>query len=211
MIQYLKEACVGNLQEAIIAEEKGADRLELCAHLEVGGTTPSEELILQAQQLLNIPLRIMIRPRGGDFVYSAEELEQMKAEIEFCKKAGVEAVVFGVLKPDNSLDLDKMAALAEVAAPLKVVVHKAIDLTPNPVAAAEQLCRIPQIVTILTSGGKPTAHEGREVLKRMMQTCGDRIEIMPGGKVSEDNVEALHQELGATAYHGKLIVGDLNS
>lgn len=209
MKQYIREACVGNLKEAITAEMKGADRLELCAHLEVGGTTPSRELILQAKQQLNIPLRIMIRPRGGDFVYSSEELEQMKADIEFCKKVGVEAVVFGILKPDNSLDLEKMTALCGAAAPLKVVVHKAIDLTPDPVAAAEQLCQIPQIVTVLTSGGHPTAHEGREVLKQMMNICDGKIEVMPGGKVSAENVEALHRELATTAYHGKLIVGDL--
>lgn len=208
MTNYIKEACVGNLQESLKAEEKGANRLELCANLEVGGTTPSEELILQARQLLNIPLRIMIRPRGGDFIYSEKELEEMKVSIEFCKKAGVEAVVFGILKPDNTLDLERMTELAQLAAPLKVVVHKAIDLTPDPVAAIEGLCRIEGIATVLTSGGKPTAFEGRETLTQMMQSCG-KIEVMPGGKVSEDNVEALHRELGTTAYHGKLIVGSL--
>ena len=209
MNNFIKEACVGNLQESLRAEEKGADRLELCANLEVGGTTPSEELILQAKQQVTIPLRIMIRPRGGDFVYSEAELEEMRTSIKFCKKAGVEAVVFGILKPDNSLNIEEMAELARLAAPLKVVIHKAIDLTPDPVAAMESLKTIEEVATVLTSGGKPTAFEGRENLKKMLEIGGRKIEIMPGGKVSEANVEELHHILNARAYHGKLIVGDL--
>src|SRR5690606_31490145 len=156
----IKEACVGDLKESIIAEKKGADRLELCAELHLGGTTPPEELILQAKQQVKIPLRIMIRPRGGNFIYSKAELAEMRNSIEFCKKAGVEAVVFGILKEDNSLDLEAISELAALAQPLKVVVHKAIDLTPDPLEAAKELCRIGKIDTILTSGGKPTAFEG---------------------------------------------------
>lgn len=210
MKNLLKEACVGNLKEAINAEKQGADRLELCAELHLGGTTPSEELILQAKQQLHIPLRIMIRPRGGDFVYTEEELQEMRASIEFCKSAGVEAVVFGILDKENQLDLPRISELARLAQPLKVVIHKAIDLTPDPLEAAKQLCRIEEIDTILTSGGQPTAFEGREVLQRMIDSCGEKLEIMPGGKVSHSNLKELHGLLGAKAYHGKLIVGDLD-
>lgn len=205
----IKEACVGDLKESIIAEKKGADRLELCAELHLGGTTPSEELILQAKQQVKIPLRIMIRPRGGNFIYSEAELAEMRNSIEFCKKAGVEAVVFGILKEDNILDLEAISELAALAQPLKVVVHKAIDLTPDPLEAAKELCRIGKIDTILTSGGKPTAFEGKEVLRQMIDSCGKELEIMPAGKVSEENLEELHLLLGAQAYHGKLIVGSL--
>ena len=210
MKNLIKEACVGNLEEAINAEKQGADRLELCAELHLGGTTPSEELILQAKQQLHIPLRIMIRPRGGDFVYTEKELQEMRASIEFCKSAGVEAVVFGILDKENQLDLPRISELARLAQPLKVVIHKAIDLTPDPLEAAKQLCRIEEIDTILTSGGQPTAFEGREVLQQMMQSCGEKLEIMPGGKVSHSNLEDLHGLLGAKAYHGKLIVGNLD-
>ncbi len=209
MKNIIKEACVGNLNEAIKAEKQGADRLELCAELHLGGTTPSEELILQAKQRVHIPLRIMIRPRGGDFVYSEEELQEMRASIEFCKTAGVEAVVFGILDKDNRLDLEKISELARLAQPLKVVVHKAIDLTPDPLEAAKALYELEGIDTILTSGGQPTAFEGKEVLQQMIECCGDKIQIMPGGKVSEDNLEQLNDLLGAKAYHGKLIVGSL--
>lgn len=210
MKKLIKEACVGNLEEAINAEKQGADRLELCAELHLGGTTPSEELILQAQQQLHIPLRIMIRPRGGDFVYTEQELQEMRASIEFCKRAKVEAVVFGILDEKNRLDLPRISELARLAQPLKVVIHKAIDLTPDPLEAAKQLCKIEEIDTILTSGGKPTAFEGREVLQQMMESCGEKLEIMPGGKVSHSNLEDLHGLLGAKAYHGKLIVGNLD-
>ena len=210
MKNLIKEACVGNLEEAINAEKQGADRLELCAELHLGGTTPSEELILQAKQQLHIPLRIMIRPRGGDFVYTEKELQEMRASIEFCKSAGVEAVVFGILDEENQLDLARISELARLAQPLKVVIHKAIDLTPDPLEAAKQLCEIEEIDTILTSGGQPTAFEGREVLQRMIDSCGEKQEIMPGGKVSSANLEELHGLLGAKAYHGKLIVGNLD-
>lgn len=209
MNQYIKEACVGSLEEAIAAEKNGADRIELCAELHIGGTTPSLELIRQAKERLNIPIRVMIRPRGGDFTYSAEELEVMEESIEVCKAIGVEAVVFGVLDTNRQLDLVQISRLTNSAKPLKVVVHKAIDVTPDPVAALQSLCTIEGIDTVLTSGGGETAFQGAENLKEMLKIGGTDLEVMPAGKVSEENLEELHQLLGARAYHGKKIVGEL--
>jgi len=200
---------VENLHQALKAEKNGADRIELCAHLQLDGLTPSKELIIEAKQKLKLPVRVMIRPRGGDFVYSEEELETMKASIEFCKTIGVEGVVFGILERDNRLNLKEIEKLANFAKPLKVVVHKAIDKTPNPLEALRKLAYIEGITTVLTSGGKKTAFEGKEILKDMLKICRNQIEVMPAGKITNNNIQELHQYLGAKAYHGKCIAGSL--
>lgn len=207
---YLKEACVGTLQESINAEKRGADRIELCANLEVGGTTPSENLIEAAKQKLTIPIRVMIRPRGGDFIYTEEELLEMQAQIQHCKKIGVDAVVFGVLKRDHTLDLENISKLASLAQPLKVVIHKAIDETPDILKATKDLSEIKEIDTILSSGGKATAVEGKGVLREMSEIAKDRLQIMPAGDVSNQNLEILHAAMDAKVYHGKRIVGSLD-
>ena len=198
-----------NLKQAIQAEKNGADRIELCDRLDLGGTTPSQSLIEQAHEKLNIPIRVMIRPRGGDFVYSKEELREMLTAIEYCKTLGVEGVVFGILDKENHLVLDQLSLLIEASLQMKVVIHKAIDLTPDPVAATEQLLNLPGISTILSSGGRETAYQGRENLKAMIALAGQHFEIMPGGKVTRANLEELHALLGARAYHGKKIVGNI--
>lgn len=209
MTDFVKEACVENLSQAINAEKKGADRIELCAHLKVGGTTPSRNLIMDAYQNLDIPIRVMIRPRGGKFHYSDEEIRQMKYSIDVCKEIGVEGVVFGILKEDLSLDLKKTRDLIQYAKPLQVVIHKAIDATPDPVKSFKELLTLEGITTVLTSGGQPTAQDGKENLKKMIEISAGRIEVMPGGKVTFKNLGDLHRLLGTTAYHGKRIVGNL--
>ncbi len=207
-MRYIKEACVENLNEAIRAEQLGANRIELCDNLKEGGTTPSFELIQQAIAHLKIPIRVMIRPRAGNFCYSDSELETMQAQIEECKKLKLEAVVFGILNTDNTLDISSIKKLAQKAYPLKVVIHKAIDETPDILQACEELILTGQITTILTSGGKTTAEEGLAILKSLIDLADDKIEIMPAGKITETNVDQLHDYLNARAYHGKLIVGE---
>lgn len=206
---YTKEACVETLSEAIKAEKQGADRIELCANLDVGGTTPSFELIQEAKAKLSIPIRVMIRPRGGDFYYSDSEIESMQSQIEICKKLNVEAVVFGVSNLDKTLNIESIKKLALKAYPLKVVIHKAIDETPDISLACKSLISTEQITTILTSGGKDTAEENLVFLKSLIDLAGDKIEIMPAGKITDKNIEKLHVFLKARAYHGKLIVGSL--
>jgi copper homeostasis protein len=206
---YTKEACVENLNEAIKAEQLGADRIELCANLNVGGTTPAFELIQEVKTKLSIPIRVMIRPRGGDFIYSNAEIECMMTQIEYCKKLKIEAVVFGILNSDKTLDITSIKKLAQKAYPLKVVIHKAIDETPDILQACKDLISTEQITTILTSGGKETAEEGLQILKSLVDLAGNKIEIMPAGKITDTNIEKLHDYLNARAYHGKRIVGEL--
>lgn len=209
MSKYIKEACVENLSQVVQAKKRGADRIELCDRLDLDGTTPSRQLIVSAKET-GIPVRVMIRPRGGNFVYTEEELIQMIVSIEFCKKAEVEGVVFGILKNDNRLDYQQIGKLAGIASPLKVVVHKAIDDTPDPVEAVKNLLLIENILAVLTSGGKPTAFEGQESLREMVKLMGDRMEIVAAGKITDDNIEEVHKQIGAKAYHGKKIVGNLS-
>lgn len=208
-ISYLKEACVETFEQAIAAEKNGANRIELCANLAQDGITPSKELILKVVTNLSIPVRVMIRPREGDFMYTGKELADMEASIIFCKKIGVEGVVFGILKADKTLDIDAITKFANLAAPLKVVIHKAIDYTPNILYALEQLSLVNGISTILTSGGAKTALEGSSVLKEMIKTAPKTIEIMPAGGITIENLDNLDGLLGASAYHGKRIVGEL--
>lgn len=206
---YIKEACVETLEQAIAAENKGADRIELCSNLQLEGLTPSNDLIIQVLDKINIPVRVMIRPRAGNFLYSEKEITEMRRTVIKCKKFGVEGVVFGVLKAGNTLNLDVISLLTNLAFPLNVVIHKAIDDTPDLLKEVEKLKVIKGISTILTSGGAKTAIEGCGVLKEMIAASQNAIEIMPAGKITYENLSEIHSLLGASAYHGKQIVGNL--
>lgn len=205
----IKEACVETFEEAISAEKKGADRIELCADLHLDGLTPSFELMQRTCSTLKIPVMVMIRPRSGDFVYSEEEISQMKTDIDKAKKAGAAGVVFGLLTQENQIDSENTRLLAEYAKPLPVTFHKAIDLLDDPVEGVKILTEIPGIKRILTSGGKPTAIEGSAVIREMIDAAGDRITILVAGKVLDSNVEEIQKLTGATEFHGKKIVGNL--
>ncbi len=207
----IKEACVETFEEAISAEKKGADRIELCADLHLDGLTPSFELMQRTCSTLKIPVMVMIRPRGGGFVYSEEEINQMKTDIDKAKKAGVAGVVFGLLTPENQIDIENTRNLAKYAQPLPVTFHKAIDLVDDPVEGAKKLSEIPGVTRILTSGGKATAKDGSDVIRKMIDASGDRITILVAGKVLDSNVKEIQKLTGGTEFHGKKIVGDLTS
>ena len=211
MINFIKEACVESLEEALKAERLGADRIELCADLSQDGITPDKEVIRKAKEQLLIPIRVMIRPRGGNFVYAKAEYNEMKQDVEFCKEIGVEGVVFGILNENKTLDIERISGLVEVAKPLKVVIHKAIDETPDILKATQELTNINGISTILSSGGKATAKDGILALKSMIDIAGNKLEIMPAGRVTYKNLDEIHKSVGAKAYHGRQIVGDFNN
>lgn len=206
----IKEACVETFEEAISAEKKGADRIELCADLHLDGLTPSFELMQRTCSALKIPVMVMIRPRGGDFVYSEEEISQMKTDIDKAKKAGAAGVVFGLLTLENQIDIENTRELAKYAQPLPVTFHKAIDLLEYPVQGATLLSEIPGITRILTSGGKATAKDGSDVIRKMIKAAG-KIVILIAGKVTRENLNEIEKITGGTEFHGKKIVGDLIS
>ncbi|WP_424492410.1 copper homeostasis protein CutC [Salinimicrobium sp. GXAS 041] len=210
MSSYKKEACVGNLLQVKQAKIRGADRVELCDRLDLDGITPSRDFIVAAVKT-GLPVRVMIRPRAGDFIYSEAEFDEMIDSIKLCKELGVEGVVFGILDKEHNLNFKQIERLAEIASPLKVVVHKAIDETPNPVDAVRNLLKIEAVSAVLTSGGKSTALEGEEILKKMLKVAGRKFEIVAAGKITDKNIHEVHHLVGAGTYHGKKIVGDLNS
>ena len=206
----IKEACVETFEEALLAEKKGATRIELCSDLLNDGLTPSFELMQKTCSTLKIPVMVMIRPRAGNFVYAEEEISQMKSEIDLAKKAGAAGVVFGLLTSDNKIDKTNTKILAEYAHPLPVTFHKAIDEMENPVEGVSVLREISGIKRILTSGGKPTALEGQKIIRKMVEVAGEQITILVAGKVLNTNVEEIQKLTGAKELHGRRIVGELS-
>ncbi len=201
-----KESCLETIEEAILAEKNGADRIELCSDLANDGLTPDEELIKKVLEKVKIPIRVMIRPRAGDFTYSKDEIEKMKRSILFCKKIKVEGVVFGILKENKTVDVENTKILADLSFPLKVTFHKAIDVTPNIEEAINLLSQIDTISSVLTSGGQATAKEGSMVLKKLVNQFDSKLDIISAGKVKDSNIEEIHQLIGGTWYHGRKIV-----
>ena len=200
------EACVETLEDALAAERRGANRIELCSALDQDGLTPSEELTKQCVQNLSIPVMAMVRPRGGNFVYTEEELRQMEAEIEFFKQSGVAGVVFGLLTESGDINVENTSRLARLAMPLDVTFHKAIDYSNDILRSFQQLNSINGITRVLTSGGMDTAWNGRNVLKQMQDLQGRRIKIIAAGKVLPDNREQIASFSGVSELHGKRVV-----
>ncbi|MEM7102327.1 MAG: copper homeostasis protein CutC [Bacteroidota bacterium] len=209
--QFLIEACVESLKEALSAEAQGAHRIELCSRLDLDGLTPSRKLIREVIQALNIPVNVMIRPRAGNFVYSHVEIEKMQASIKFCKEIGANGVVFGILDNQNEVDITTTRILAELASPMQVTFHKAIDEVPDPIASVKVLNNIPSVTGILTSGQAKTAKDGHLVIKAMAKATLNHLTIIAAGKITNKNLENLHKLIGVNAYHGRKITGNLNN
>jgi copper homeostasis protein len=184
------EICVGDVESAIAAEVGGADRVELCDNLAVGGTTPSAGTIAEACRWLSIPVHVLIRPRAGDFVYSEREQAVMRHDLEAAKALGAAGVVLGFLTGERTVDRDRTAALIAVARPLSVTFHRAIDQTQDLVETLDALLAM-GVDRVLTSGGRPSALDGVAMLKTMVDRAGDRIAVMAGGRLSLDNLETV--------------------
>jgi len=201
----VKEVCVESYQEAIAAVAAGATRIELCENLSCGGTTPSYGTIKKTMEKLQVPVMVMIRPRGGDFCYTTDEFEIMREDIRMCNLLGATGVVFGLLKSDNRIDIERTAELVELADSMPVTFHKAIDDSHDLLESVAQLKKI-GISRILTSGGKPTAIEGAEMLRKMIGIAGDQLKIVVAGKVTADNYEEIKHLIPSDEYHGRRLV-----
>lgn len=200
------EACVEKLEDALVAQARGANRIELCSALEQDGLTPSHEMTIQCVQQLSVPVMTMVRPRGGNFVYSESEIKQMESEIEFFKQSGVAGVVFGLLNKEGTIDIENTRRLAKLASPLEVTFHKAIDYSVNVYKSFKELNAIEGISSVLTSGGEDTAWNGREILKQMQAMQGRKIKIIAAGKVTVENRIQIAEFTGVAELHGKRIV-----
>ncbi|NNE14086.1 MAG: copper homeostasis protein CutC [Saprospiraceae bacterium] len=202
---FLRESCVENLFEAKMAEKNGANVIELCSKLEFDGLTPDKSVIKHCQSELNSPIKVMIRPRKGDFEYSAKELDVIKSQIEYCLNHGIHNIVFGAIK-NGKLDLKTISEVSEFSKKLNITVHKAIDYSSDILDDVENLKNVENVTSILSSGQQKTAFEGVECLLKMKKSCGKRINLIPAGKITANNVDQLHEILGLRHYHGRKIV-----
>lgn len=200
----LFESCVDALSTSVASAEGGARRLELCANLDLGGTTPDAALVTRCVAAVTIPVFVMVRPRGGDFVYDEAEAASMLYDIAVMKHAGAHGIVCGALTADGNIDVPLMQRLVEAARPLPVTCHKAFDEARDLPAALEALCDL-GVDRVLTSGGAPTAAEGAAMLARLVKQAGGRIAILAGGGVRAHNVVDLVRTTGVREVHAKLL------
>lgn len=194
------EVCCYSVQSAINAQNGGAARIELCQGMAEGGTTPSYATIKRARALLSIKVNVIIRPRGGDFLYSDQEFEVMKEDVLMCKSLGVDGVVVGLLNADGTVDAARTAELVRLARPMSVTFHRAFDMTNDPFVALDTLIKV-GIDRILTSGGEQTAEIGVDLLQKLVRRANGMLVIMPGSGVNESNIRMLIQETKANEYH----------
>ena len=199
----LLEITVESAPSAVAAERGGAHRIELCADLSVGGLTPSAELMHQTRAAIKIPIFAMIRPRAGNFVYSASELSQMQSDIALAKSRAVDGLVLGVLHPDSTVNVEQTRQLVELARPLPVTFHRAFDETPNLSAALESVIAT-GASRVLTSGGKSSALAGAHILAGLVRAAGNRITILPGAGINAANLPEVIRLTGASEFHSGL-------
>ncbi|XP_056465252.1 copper homeostasis protein cutC homolog [Gadus chalcogrammus] len=197
---FLMEVCVDSVESAVNAERGGAARLELCSSLLEGGLTPSVGLLQVVKQNVKVPIYVMIRPRGGDFLYSEQEVEVMRRDIQLMKSNGADGLVLGVLTEDGRVDAELCMELLALSRPLPVTFHRAFDMVQDPEAALETLMSL-GFQRLLTSGCDCSALEGLPVLKRLVKQAKGRISIMPGGGITERNLQRILEGSRAQEFH----------
>ncbi len=197
---YRFEICANSVDSCIAAQEGGADRVELCAGIPEGGTTPSYGMIRIARESIDIGLNVIIRPRGGDFLYSDNELSQMRHDIKIAKELGADGLVFGCLTPEGNVDMAAMSMLMKEAGDTPVTFHRAFDHTSDPFRAMEDIISL-GCVRILTSGCRPTAYEGARNIAELIRRASGRIIIMPGCGIREENIRETAEITGAHEFH----------
>lgn len=197
---YTLECCVDSTESALAAKEGGADRLELCANLVIGGTTPTLALFEQIRSQTDIRIHSLIRPRFGDFLYTENEADIICREIRAFRRAGAEGVVIGSLRPDGSLHLEQMKRFMDCADGMSVTLHRAFDMCREPFAALEQAKQL-GISTILTSGQAPSCLAGIDRMKELVHAAGNDLTILAGAGINADAVRTLLSQTGLTAFH----------
>ena len=202
-MNYIIEIATSDFLTTRSAVKGGADRIELCANLAEGGTTPSYAHIKKCREAFDIALFPIIRPRGGDFLYTKDEFEIMKNDIKLCNEIGCDGIVIGLLNMDGTIDMTRTSELIELAYPLDVTFHRAFDRCKDPFMALEELIEI-GCQRILTSGQKPTVSEGVDLIAELNKKADDRIVIMPGSGVRKENIKMLAEKTGCIEFHSSL-------
>ena len=196
----LLEVCVHSVESAIAAEKGGAKRVELCDNIPEGGTTPSHAAIVLARKHLSIDLNVIIRPRGGDFLYTSLELKIMKQDIIAAKNLGADGVVFGVLTREGNIDKTACRQLLEVAYPMRTTFHRAFDMVADPYVSLEDIISL-GFDNLLTSGLQSKAYDGIPLIKKLVEQAKERITIMPGSGINENNIKEIATKTKAKAFH----------
>ncbi|MFT6561849.1 MAG: copper homeostasis protein [Limisphaerales bacterium] len=194
------EICIDSVASAIAAEQGGAARVELCQNLFEGGTTPSVGTVYQTLERVGIKVNAIIRPRGGDFLYSDDEFAVMQHDIITLKEMGVNGVVIGMLNADGTIDVERSSRLIELARPLEVTYHRAFDVTADPFRSLDDIIGL-SAERLLTSGQEPSVLEGVELIAELVRRAGDDIIIMPGAGITEKNLPRIMRETGAKEFH----------
>jgi copper homeostasis protein len=203
------ECCVESLSEALIAEKRGADQLELCSDLAHDGLTPDTFLTEKILETISIPLKVMIRHRKGDFFYDESDISIIRNQINNMKLIGIKHVVFGSLTHLNRINLEQIKMVSEWAYPMNVTYHKAIDLSENFFEDAELLLQFKNVKSLLTSGHSSTAEKGYLALKRLIADFGKNIKIISAGNITDKNLNKIHNMIRGRYYHGRKILGEL--
>ncbi len=201
--KYIIEIATSDFATTRSAVEGGADRIELCANLVEGGTTPPYGVIKKCREAFDISLFPIIRPRGGDFLYSKDEFELMMYDVRLCKALGCDGIVTGLLNMDGTIDVIRTEQLVEAVYPMGVTFHRAFDRCKEPFEALEQLIEM-GCERILTSGQKPSVVDGVELVSQLNKAADDRIIIMPGSGVRKDNIKMLAEKTGCVEFHSSL-------
>lgn len=199
-MSFVLEVCVDSVESAVSAARGGATRLELCANLVIGGTSPDEDLFLMVREAVDIPVRVLLRPRFGDFLYTDAEFELLRRQVRRFAARGADGVVIGILRPDGALDEARMAELISLADGCGVTLHRAFDVCRDPFEALEAARRL-GVDTILTSGQRASCTEGADLLRALVAAGGDAPQILIGAGVNADVIRALQPHTGARAFH----------
>lgn len=194
------EICVDSVVSALNAEAGGASRIELCANLVEGGTTPTSGLLTVVKRRVKIPVFVMIRPRGGDFVYTEDEFGVMEEDVRTLKSCGADGFVFGILTPSGTVDVERCSQLVQLCKPLPVTFHRAFDMVKDPFESFEDILRV-KFDRILTSGRCDTAFNGMQLISQLVERAGTKIGILPGGGINEENLADLLTGTGAKEFH----------
>ena len=209
-MKYILESCVDMVESAFEAKKGGANRIELCSNLIIGGTTPDIHLFNLVREHLDIKINVLVRPRFGDFCYSDYEFDIMKRDVEMFRQAGANGVVIGILSVDGSLDIERMKELINISQGMEITLHRAFDLCRDPFEALEQTKKL-GINTILTSGQKNNCLAGKHLIKELVLRANNEVDILVGGGVHADIMNEMLSYTKATSFHmsGKITVDSL--
>ena len=210
MKKILIECCVESYDEARLAEKKGADQIEVCSDLKNDGLTPDFKLVEKIINNISIPIKIMIRPRKGNFYYSNSEMLTIKNQISFVKSIGVEHIVFGALDANNTVSINHLKKISDWSSPMKITFHKAIDASAEYFNDIDALVDTKRIDSLLTSGRSSDAESGSGTIKKVINNFGKDIKIISAGKITYKNLNIVHKKIGGTFYHGRKILGKLS-